>query len=88
MNITLTNVKIHEDMSEETLCFSADLFFEGKVVGKVRNRGCGGGHIYYWDDKNLQQQFLNFVETQEFPFEFEKHDQHIDRLLEDHLSTS
>lgn len=42
MKITLKNVKVNEVMSEETLCFSADLFENGKLVAHVSNRGHGG----------------------------------------------
>lgn len=41
-NITLKNVKFHEDMSEETPCFSADLYENGKLIAYVSNRGNGG----------------------------------------------
>ena len=41
-NITLKNLKVHETLSEETLCFSADLYENGKLIAHVSNRGCGG----------------------------------------------
>ena len=40
---SLTSVKVHDDMSEETLCFSAKLVNpEGKIVAVIRNSGRGG----------------------------------------------
>jgi|TARA_R100000482_G_C5089833_1_gene130236 hypothetical protein len=40
---SLTSVKVHDDMSEETLCFSAKLVNpEGKVVAVIKNSGTGG----------------------------------------------
>lgn len=36
------NFKFVEEMSEETPCFSADLYENGKLVAHVSNRGHGG----------------------------------------------
>jgi len=41
-NLSLKNLKFHEDMSEETPCFSADLYEDGKLVAYVKNSGHGG----------------------------------------------
>lgn len=38
----MRNLKFHEDMSEETACFSADLYEDGKLVAHVKNSGKGG----------------------------------------------
>lgn len=43
-NLSLKNLKFHEDMSEETPCFSADLYEDGKLVAHVKNDGRGGGN--------------------------------------------
>jgi hypothetical protein len=40
--LTLKKLKFHEDMSEETPCFSADLYEDGKLVAHVKNNGRGG----------------------------------------------
>jgi len=46
-NITLKNLKVLESLSEETLCFSADLYENGKLIAYVSNRGNGGcNHIH------------------------------------------
>lgn len=42
LNLSLKNLKFHEDMSEETPCFSADLYEDGKLIAHVRNDGRGG----------------------------------------------
>lgn len=42
--ITLKNLKVQETLSEETLCFSADLYEDGKLIAHVSNRGCGGSN--------------------------------------------
>jgi hypothetical protein len=44
---TLKNVSVNQRMSEETTCFSADLYRNGVKVLAVQNRGYGGGHNYY-----------------------------------------
>ena len=42
LNLSLKNLKFHEDMSEETPCFSADLYEDGKLIAHVKNSGRGG----------------------------------------------
>jgi hypothetical protein len=44
MELSVKNVKVHEELSEETLCFSADLYDNGKLVAHVSNRGYGGSN--------------------------------------------
>ena len=51
MKITLKNVKVHRDLSEETLWFSASIYLDGKKAGTVSNRGCGGCNEYYWKNR-------------------------------------
>lgn len=38
----LKNVKINRTLSEETLCYSASLYVDGRKVADVSNRGHGG----------------------------------------------
>ena len=45
MKITLKNLKVAEFASEETTCFSATLFLDGKRAMTVRNAGHGGSHF-------------------------------------------
>ena len=42
----LKNVKTCEWASEETTCFEATLYMDGKSIGRVHNEGCGGAHFY------------------------------------------
>ena len=44
--ITIKNVKIADFASEETLCFEATLYVDGKCVGHVSNAGQGGPNSY------------------------------------------
>lgn len=47
MNIVLKKVKFHEDMSDETNCFSADVWADGKKVAFARNEGRGGDTLIF-----------------------------------------
>jgi hypothetical protein len=47
LNLSLKNLKFHEDMSEETPCFSADLYEDGKLIAHVKNSGHGGCNSVY-----------------------------------------
>ena len=42
MKLTLKKIKIYDDLSEETICFTAELYAEGKKVATVKNDGRGG----------------------------------------------
>lgn len=42
MNITLKSIKYYVQLSEETNCFRANLYIDGKRVGVVGNDGHGG----------------------------------------------
>ena len=81
MLITLKNIKVHPDMSEETHCFSATIYVDGKKAGFVKNEGRGGCHFYDWLDGGLGQRVHDWAKGQPTEFEFEKLDQIIDDLL-------
>ena len=44
---SLKKVFVNQRMSEETTCFSADVYRDGVKVLSVTNRGFGGSHNYY-----------------------------------------
>jgi hypothetical protein len=46
MQATLKNLKVNTRLSEETYCFSASLYIDGKRRGDVTNRGHGGPHEF------------------------------------------
>jgi hypothetical protein len=50
VKMTLGKIKVHEDMSQETTCFSCDILLDGKVVGHASNDGGGGCDMIYWKD--------------------------------------
>jgi len=47
MKIELKRISFYERMSEETNCFAADLYINGKKVGECKNDGHGGCTDYY-----------------------------------------
>ncbi len=55
MKLELKNIKFYESMSEETNCFQADLFINGKKIADVRNQGQGGPTDYQVLDFKNQQ---------------------------------
>jgi hypothetical protein len=46
MKITLTKLKVHRGMSEETLCFEAQVLLDGKPFVRASNRGHGACNEY------------------------------------------
>ncbi len=97
MKVQLKNVKINEDFSEETTCFVADVFINGKKAAYAKNDGHGGSTFYY-----AYEEYRDLVRTTERFFTslppIVKHDEQfgilkykqsledvIDDLLEEHL---
>lgn len=46
MKIELKKIKIVDEMSDETTCFCADVWIDGKFEGRVQNSGRGGCNDY------------------------------------------
>jgi hypothetical protein len=49
MQITLKNLKISKFMSEETTCFQATIYVDGKKAGMAQNDGHGGSTYCHLD---------------------------------------
>lgn len=47
MNVVLKNVKHMPSMSEETECFTADVWYNGKKIAYAKNQGHGGSTYYH-----------------------------------------
>tara|TARA_R110002167_G_scaffold52119_1_gene150808 strand:+ start:252 stop:749 length:498 start_codon:yes stop_codon:yes gene_type:complete len=86
MEIEIKAVKVHHDMSEETLCFSANLYVDGKKLCEISNRGCGGSHEYFmpvsvskklndWCKANLPK--WSMIDGEEMDTDFELHISHL-----------
>lgn len=63
MQITLKNVKHYPSMSEETNCFEAVVYADGKKVGYVANRGCGGENEWSVTDNALYGALEAYAKT-------------------------
>lgn len=63
MQLTLKNLKISAFMSEETTCFQATVYVDGKKVGTAQNDGHGGPTYYHLDPK------YRYLESQKCPIE-------------------
>jgi hypothetical protein len=64
MELTLKNVKVHADMSEETTCFSASVYIDGKRAGTAKNRGHGGPTTVNWTDRGLGEEYEKWARNQ------------------------
>lgn len=65
--VEVRNVEINEKMSEETMCFSADILLDGRKVGAVMNRGNGGPNLYHGlgedDEQRLERLATEWVKA-------------------------
>lgn len=64
MKIELKNVKVNKALSEETACFSATLYIDGKKAAEVSNRGQGGCNEFRFSDRVLEQKFYDWCKSQ------------------------
>lgn len=91
MKVELRNVKVHKDMSEETTCFSAQLWIDGAHAGAVKNDGQGGSNHYWFNNPALDKAFTEFAKTQPMDPEFAAlgvpmdSDIYVENLLNEHL---
>ena len=54
MKIELRNIKYSDFASEETACYQATIYIDGKKVGEVSNSGKGGcDNIYPYEVENM-----------------------------------
>jgi hypothetical protein len=81
--VSLKNVKIVASLSEETTCFTASIYFKGKRIGDVSNRGTGGCHNYGVSNKPLWAEFEAHVDGLEDMDSFERMDMVIYQLLDE-----
>ncbi len=61
MNITIKNVKHVEFASDETHCFSASVYVDGKRSFGVSNNGHGGADAYHSIDKKTHSEVNDIV---------------------------
>jgi len=63
MKVELKNVKFCEWASQETNCFNASIWIDGKRAGKVGNEGHGGCNWYEFKDRKLEQAFYDYCKN-------------------------
>jgi hypothetical protein len=93
MKIELRKISTNERMSEETTCFVADLYLDGKKVGECHNNGHGGCTDYHGIDlrhsdtiKKMEDYCKSLPKVQYQGSEWEQSlEGVIDELVEEHL---
>jgi hypothetical protein len=61
MEITLKNISHNERLSEETNCFSATIYIDGKKAGEASNHGHGGPTMLH--PRELEQKIDAYAKT-------------------------
>ena len=92
MKLQLKKIKIYDDMSEETICFTAELYADGKKVATVKNDGRGGSTDVYFTEgwrSESAQQVIQFAKENPIVHKFPWGDyvglqveDHVDRVFE------
>ena len=92
MKLQLKKIKIYDELSEETICFTAELYADGKKVATVKNDGRGGSTDVYFTEgwrSELAQQVIQFAKDNPAVHKFSWGDfvgsqveDHVDRLLD------
>jgi hypothetical protein len=62
-SITLKAIKVVKWMSEETLCFTASVIFNGKVVGEASNEGKGGCTFIRYTSHEIRESVEAWAKT-------------------------
>lgn len=47
--------------SEETICFSAQVYMENRNVAYVRNAGCGANNSVFWNNEEAKKEFEEMI---------------------------
>ncbi len=53
MKIELKAIRYFSSMSEETNCYEAGLYVDGRKIGRVSNRGTGGGDDFHGTQRDF-----------------------------------
>ena len=95
MKLQLKGVKVYDELSEETICFTAELHVDGKKLATVRNDGCGGcTNVYFTESvrSNPVQTLIQYADENPVVYKFDwgtyvcnKVEDHVDRLLDQRL---
>lgn len=63
MDITLRKINYNARMSEETLCFTADMYVNGTLTAHAVSRGTGGATIFHPVNRELLAQAEAYCES-------------------------
>lgn len=63
MNLELKGIKIAKFASQETYCFEAALYLDGKKVAIVSNQGHGGCDSVHWLDRSAEKLVNDYMAT-------------------------
>ena len=63
MNIELKKVKIAQNMSEETIAFTGELWIDNKKAADLKNDGQGGANFMWFKDRELEKAFKAYCES-------------------------
>jgi hypothetical protein len=69
--LSVKSVRVNKQLTEETMCFTAKLMFNGKQVAAVSNRGCGGSNEYVWLDIVCGRIIRNWADAQDFGYMYD-----------------
>lgn len=64
MKVELKKFSYNSRMSEETDCFTADIWINGKKVGYAENTGKGGSNSIFFTDRAVEREFNEWAEAQ------------------------
>ncbi len=62
MQIELKNFRFYDRLSEETYCFTANIWVNGTKCGNAENRGYGGETDYYHEGTEASKQLIKQAE--------------------------
>ena len=62
--ITVKGLRASDRRSDETLCFEADIYVNGRKAGWAENDGKGGMTNWHFDDRKLEKDIAEWAKTQ------------------------
>lgn len=76
MKLSLRKVKYYAELSEETQCYTAELYLDGKKVATVKNDGHGEStDVYYTEgwQSELAQKLERYVQNNPVIYKLNEH---------------
>jgi hypothetical protein len=64
LNLELKNIKIVNALSDETICYTASLYLDGKKIADLSNRGCGGCDEQNFKDRAVERLVHSYFQDQ------------------------